>query len=120
MKYVNEFRDGGYVATVDEDLSLRGRLFAKDQLEKRRLTRAARAGEEHEVALVDLERHVAESHVVASVLFVDVKRLDQCSSTSRTRMSRTSLGLALPPDAFITWPTIQPSTLSLPDLSSAT
>ena len=68
------------VDAVDEDLALGRQDLAEDRLEERRLARAARPGDEVEVAVVDLEGDVGQGPVRLLVLLPDVKELDHSIS----------------------------------------
>ena len=52
--------DGGDVAAPDQDLPLRRQLLAEDQLQEGRLARARGAGEEAELALLDVQGDVGQ------------------------------------------------------------
>ncbi|MCK7518223.1 MAG: hypothetical protein MZV64_11125 [Ignavibacteriales bacterium] len=68
------------VDAVDQDLALGRQGLPEDRLEQGRLARAARPGDEVEVAVVDLEGDVGEGPVGFLVLLPDVKELDHSIS----------------------------------------
>src|SRR4030095_8870048 len=90
--------------------------------QQRRLPGAARARQEDEVSLVDLERQILEGVDAAAVRLRDVLRFDHPAfpSSSRVISVLTRAGLARPFVALITCPTRNPNVCFLPARYCAT
>src|SRR5207249_2460909 len=115
------------------DGALRGAVVAVEQPEKRRLAGAAGAAEDDELALADPERHFAQRrdlhgtdrvHLRNPVNFnhggrSDYSRQRWIFASLSSRRRSTSVGLALPPVAFITCPNRDFFATVLPRLTSA-
>ena len=64
--------DRGGILIVDEHLAARGALDERDQLQNAALARARMAGQERQLALVDLERHAGQGLAAVGVALVDL------------------------------------------------
>ena len=106
------------------DRAVARQALAQQQAQERRLAGAARAGEEDELPLLDLDGQIAQRVDAAAVKFREVMRfinreMFYCRAPGASS-SFTSFGFALPPVAFITWPTRKPNVPVLPPRICAT
>ena len=78
------------VATGDHDVARLGPLLAIEQAQQGALARPRRADHEDELALVDVERRVAEGTDVGAVEFGDVFESDHVGFVTSERSSLSS------------------------------
>src|SRR5205814_10163809 len=71
------------VAAVDQNLALRRRVLAEDELEQRGLSGAARTGDEDHLAARDLAAQVVEADLPAGEALPDMKELNHRCGLSK-------------------------------------
>src|SRR5262249_13797318 len=96
-------------APHDLERAVARQIFAEQEPEEGRFAGAARAREEHELALLDRERQIAQRVHAPAIHFRELVGFDHGNSSLRRSRSFTRLGFAFPPAAFMTWPTRKPN-----------